>query len=244
MNFFNDLASGLVSLIYPPVCIGCRHRTKDGELPLCRACINSLERADAYSVMKVIQRLPTDRSGIDEGCAVWMFEQSSPLQKLLHQVKYENRPTIGVKLGRLLGKTCANHWSNRNRPVPERICPVPLHRTRYLERGYNQSTELANGLGNVVQTNVLNDALERSRPTRSQTNLSREERWQNVREAFTVVHPKAVVDRSILLVDDVLTTGSTLAGAARALRNSGAASVSAAVVAVARRYKKEPSSHY
>ncbi len=238
MRFTQALAAGLLSLIYPRVCVGCRRRTDNPAIPLCMSCVDRLEPAAEPALIEIVDRLPVETETLDRCCAVWMFERNSPLQKLLHKIKYENRPSIGMELGQLLGKTCADHWSAGIAAPPDVICPIPLHRTRYLERGYNQSGRLARGAGNVLQLDVSTGVLIRSRATRSQTNLSREDRWTNVRDAFTVVDRNAVAGRSILLIDDVLTTGSTLAAAALALRRSGASSVSTATVAVARRHKK------
>ena len=244
MDLLNDLAAGLLSVLYPPVCHGCHHGTENPKLPLCESCRAGLNPADEDDIMQIIGRLPTASPGIDGGCSIWMFEQNSPLQRLIHQMKYENRPTIGVELGRILGRVCAERWAREAADPPELLCPVPLFRTRYLERGYNQSAYLARGVGNVLEREVLNGVLIRSRVTRSQTNLNRTERWNNVRTAFAIVDAEVIDGRTVLLIDDILTTGSTLAAAAGALRQAGAVSVHTATAAVARRYKKERSSHY
>jgi ComF family protein len=120
-----------------------------------------------------------------------------------------------------------------SRLTPDAILPIPLHRARLYERGYNQSLMLAQGVGEHLGVPVQTDLLVRSRVTRSQTRLSRQARWQNVAGAFTVTEPASVSDKQLLLIDDVLTTGATLAAAAVSLKDSGAASVSAATLALA-----------
>jgi ComF family protein len=112
------------------------------------------------------------------------------------------------------------------------IVPVPLHRTRRLERGYNQSAALARGLAEHLDAPCRPAWLTRPRPTRSQTHLSRRERWQNVAGAFDVPQPLPN-GCALLLVDDVLTTGATVTAAARVLRRAGAGSVHLATLAMA-----------
>lgn len=238
MSFLNELSAGLLSVLYPPACLGCRQHTDRPEIPLCPTCLDTLEPVREGQITNVLRRLPIDDFGIDGGWAQWIFEKNSPLQHLMHTFKYGNRPRIGINLGRRLGHLCAEMWSRDSRPQPDLLLPIPLYRTRYLERGYNQSAKIVEGMRSVLQISALNEGLIRSRNTRSQTNLSRIERWNNVQHAFSVTDPSPVADRSILLVDDVLTTGSTLAAAALELRSAGAESVRVATIAMARRYEK------
>jgi predicted amidophosphoribosyltransferase len=117
-------------------------------------------------------------------------------------------------------------------PPPNGVVPIPLHRTRRLERGYNQSRMLGKGVAAALDCPLRADLLARPVPTRPQTNLSREERWQNVHEAFAA--DPACADGHWLLVDDVLTTGATAVAAGRTLLNAGADAVSLATLALAR----------
>ncbi len=162
--------------------------------------------------------------------ALWVFEQGGALQAIQHALKYSNRPRYGVALGRLMGSA----YAAEDHPLPDALLPIPLHPTRQLERGYNQSAMLAEGLGAILDRPVLLDTLARPHPTRSQTHLSREARWANVRDAFAVSQPDVCAGQTVLLVDDILTTGSTLAAAAHVLHDAGAASVGFATLAFAR----------
>jgi ComF family protein len=117
---------------------------------------------------------------------------------------------------------------------PDLVLPVPLHPRRLLWRGYNQSTELARGLGRALQCPVPPDALVRTRNTVPQLSLDMRQRRENIRDAFAA-DPAQVAGRSILLVDDVYTTGATLTECARTLRRAGASGVAVLVLARARR---------
>lgn len=217
----------MLDLVYPPRCLGCGARPESPTLPLCPRCLQSMERAPQLGIAARLDRLPVGRGLFDEVFALWMFDKGGTLQSIQHAFKYGNRPRYGVSLGRLIGRAYAEEA-----PVPEGVLPIPLHRTRELERGYNQSRMLAKGVAEILDCPLRTDLLRRSQPTRPQTNLSREERWQNVREAFSAT--SACRDGQWLLVDDVLTTGSTAVAASRTLIAEGADGVSLATLALAR----------
>lgn len=221
------LGRGLLDLLYPPRCLGCGARPESAELPLCPRCLQSLERAPPMGVAARLDRLPAGRGIFDHALALWVFDRGGTLQAVQHAVKYGDRPRYGIALGRLVGSAYANEAA-----PPDGIVPVPLHRTRKLERGYNQSRMLAQGVAEALDRPLRSDLLARPHPTRPQTNLSREERWKNVHDAFAADPDCA--HGHWLLVDDVLTTGSTAVAAAQTLTRTGADAVSLATLALAR----------
>lgn len=226
-RFLRTLGRGVLDVVYPPRCLGCGARPETPKLPLCPRCLQSLKRAPTMGVAARLDRLPVGRGIIDGALALWVFDKAGTLQSVQHALKYGNRPRYGVPLGRLLG----NAFSDIH-PRPDGVVPIPLHHTRQLERGYNQSAMLAEGVAEALECPCRTDLLERPRPTRSQAHLSRKERWRNVRNAFTA--DPACADGQWLLVDDVLTTGSTAVAAAQTLADSGAASLFLATLALAR----------
>ncbi|MFO7802203.1 MAG: ComF family protein [Desulfovermiculus sp.] len=129
----------------------------------------------------------------------------------------------------LLQRAHAYHFQGL---CPECIIPVPLHKRRLRERGFNQSLEIARGLSRRLNVPIQPRALERMRWTRAQSGLERKERQKNVRGAFRAV-PDRVQGKHVLLVDDVSTTGATLQACARSLRRAGAHRVDVLVLAVA-----------
>lgn len=228
-SLLRPIGHGFLDLLYPPRCLDCGARVESPRLPLCPRCLHSLERAPVMGVEAQLDRLPNGHGAIDRAFALWMFDKESPLQALQHAFKYNNRPWYGVPLGRLVGDAFKRAHPDAS---PDGVVPVPLHRTRRLERGYNQSRLLATGIADVLDCSLRATLLRRPHPTRSQTNLSREERWQNVRDAFHAEN-EAQGGRW-LLVDDVLTTGSTAVASAQSLRDAGAGGVSLATLAFAR----------
>ena len=223
------LGSSVLNLLYPPLCLGCGGRVAERE-PVCSGCLARLERADPDVVQAQLDRLPDVRHALDKSFVVWHFDKGGVLQKVQHLLKYGNRPRYGVALGRVAGTAYASQHASQ----PTCVLPIPLHRTRYLERGYNQSAMLATGVAQALGTNVCADALVRRRATRSQTAFARSKRWANVQGAFAVPDPASVSGQSLLLVDDVLTTGATAVAAAQSLKEAGAAEVHLLALALAR----------
>jgi len=176
-----------------------------------------------------LDRLPVGRGAVDRAFALWVFDKKGTLQAVQHTFKYENRPRYGVPLGRLTGTAYEKHHPTAGL---DGIVPIPLHYMRKLERGYNQSRMLAEGVADALDRPLRTDLLSRPNPTRSQTNLSRKERWKNVRDAFSASEDAAA--GHWLLIDDILTTGSTAVAGAQALRDAGADEVSLATLALAR----------
>lgn len=112
------------------------------------------------------------------------------------------------------------------------MIPVPLHRARKRERGFNQSEILAEGISQVLDRTTLNTVLKRKRNTKDQTHLNVQQRKENVEGAFVVAHPDKVMGKMIILVDDVMTTGATLNECAKMLLEAGAIRIFAVTLAV------------
>ncbi len=156
------------------------------------------------------------------------------LRELIHLLKYEKiRPAANV-LGRMLTEIIAELEPAFSTPAIL-VVPVPLHSTKRRERGFNQSELMARaGVKQSSRGERLKldpQVLERRRITQSQIGLSRHQRRENIRGAFTVVKPAEVAGREVLLIDDVFTTGTTVSECARILRKAGASKVFVATAA-------------
>lgn len=206
---------GLLDLVYPPACLACHARTATPDALLCPACADTLADADPDELRATL----CADGALDGAFARWRYAPDGPLGPLLHALKYGQRP----RYGRLLGRSLAT----LGLPPADALVPLPLHRARWLDRGYNQSEEIALGLVEALAADgetglALRPALlRRAHATTSQTRQDRAGRATNVAHAFDAA-PEAEGLR-LLVVDDVVTTGATAHSAARALKDAGAA---------------------
>jgi ComF family protein len=217
---------------FPTSCRLCRAPGEPG-LELCAACREALPWLDhacricatplpSEARVTVCPHCQNAATAIDECRAVFTYHP--PVDGWIQRLKFEQ----DLALGRLLGTLLADSLSPDADAASVSILPVPLHRKRLSERGYNQAMEIARPLtrcGYRIETRCC----KRARNTSAQTGLSATGRKGNMRSAFSVTEP--LDDRRFILIDDVLTTGSTLNELARTLKRGGAQSVKAWVVA-------------
>jgi ComF family protein len=226
---FHAVFGPLLDFLYPPLCLSCRCRRPDGESLFCTACrerVPFLSGSDP-ALLRTGADLRRD-AGIEELAALWMFD--GPVRDLIHAIKYGGLQAAGEEAGRWLGEhieRCAGRW------LVDILVPVPLHRARLRERGYNQSAAIARGMSRVLGLPLITRAAERARNTSTQTALDRGERLRNVAGAFRIRRPGDVRCARILLVDDVITTGATVGALAGALRLAGSGECAAACLAIA-----------
>lgn len=159
-------------------------------------------------------------------------EYKGPLRGLIHLLKYEYVTPVAAPLGEMLAQTVSELLPASNN-TPPLLVPVPLHQSRRRARGFNQAELIARAAAKRLTQRfaVSSSLLVRHRETVSQVGLSREERIENMRDAFGAIDRQRVKGRAVILVDDVMTTGTTLSECARVLKNAGAERVWAATVA-------------
>jgi len=227
-HVLKDLGAGLAELLFPKLCAGCRLSLTGGEAVVCLHCELQLpftayhHQPDNDTVMRLAGRFP-----FLHATSLLYFHHHSLVQDLIHGLKYSGKLRYGYYLGAQLGRTIVGAgWQ------PDAVIPVPLHKRKERQRGFNQSAIIAGAMAKELGLPVLGDALIRNRNTPSQTDKTRGERVANVRHAFTLRQPAAVRGRHILLVDDVLTTGATIESCALALMDAGGVRLSIATAAI------------
>jgi ComF family protein len=229
---------GLVSLFYPAFCAVCSGAVERGE-SLCPSCREAAPRIHAPFCAKCSQPFAgaiTDEftcanchdRALHFDAAVSAYRSHGVVRKVMHDFKYGRQICLRHLLGRWLGEALDDPRLAGRRF--DFIIPVPLHAARKRERGFNQAELLARELQAVAGI-PSRDALERVRYTTTQTQFDRNERMENLRGAFRLRSGCNVQGLRMLLVDDVLTTGSTLSECAAVLKKAGALSVHAATAA-------------
>ncbi len=221
----------LLNFIFPAECLHCGKDLSSGNNQfICDDCLNSIRRTPR-ELLKEEKKRKFDSTGfVKDFFSPFIFEKEGALQSLIHQLKYNNKFGIGNYLGELIaqsGERIIRSWRC------DFIIPIPLHPIKKAERGYNQSKQIAKGISQKLNIKVKSNTLKRIKFTESQTKMNLHERRENVKNVFSVKYfnPR---NKNLILVDDVITTGSTINSAAEALKNKGANNIYALSIALAK----------
>ncbi len=198
----------LISLLFPRLCACCDEQLIKGEETICIKCEYDLPYTDFHQYNdNPLAKQFWGRVPLHHASALLYFTKGSKTQKLIHQLKYRNQPQIGMHLGIKIGERLkATHAAA---PI-DYIIPVPLHTKQFRKRGYNQSEYIAKGIAQILNIPVRTDILIKVKGTSSQTKHERFKRFENLIQVFSVVQPKLISGKHLLLIDDVITTGATL----------------------------------
>jgi len=231
MSYLYDLWDDVVSLLFPRLCYACGNHLLRNERLICTECYILIPRTN-YHVRddNPVARLFWGRCRIERASAFSFYNKDSRIRKLIHNLKYKGIKEIGHELGMIYGRSLAGTDFLKEIDL---IIPVPLHHSKKRIRGFNQSETIAEGLSEVTGVPVGIGILERTGKSATQTRKSRYDRWVNVEGIFSVVDIWRLEGRHVLLVDDVITTGSTLESCVVELLKVDKVKVSVAALAVA-----------
>jgi len=232
---FRFFLKSLADFIYPPICYGCDSEVEEGLVcEGCRLALFTHELAVCPKCGRPCTRTAETCGQCEEEFCLSRVRAlgpyAQPFDKLVHAFKYSGKFPVGEMLGRALAALVAQDPVLKDADL---ICPIPLHRARLRERGFNQSLLLAAAVS--VGTGIqLEQAIVRRRNTPSQTTKKNpKDRRKNLKGAFALSMGTNVTGKSVLLVDDVFTVGATLDSAGQVLLEAGAAKVFGAVIAAA-----------
>ena len=221
-DFFN--------LFFPDLCVACNSHLVNQEKLVCTKCLYNLPKTKFHvSKENPVAQLFWGRTTIERATAFFYFNKGSQYQQMMHKFKYHGYKEIGQVLGRYFGSNIKeSDFSNI-----DIIIPVPLHKSKLKKRGYNQSDWIGMGLSETLEKPFNDSILIRNVATETQTRKSRFERWKNVENIFTISNQASIEGKHVLLVDDVVTTGSTLEACANSILEVKGTKVSIATLAVA-----------
>lgn len=205
MNTFTS--SPLLHFFFPHNCIGCGSDVIENESLLCLNCINDLPHTNfAVHANNPVEKKFWGRLALTSGMSEFYFSQDSIVQNMIHELKYHGNKKAGHYFGNLIGKSLLNS----NRFHVDVIVPLPLFERKEKVRGYNQSEIICNGIAEIINKPLIKNNVIRKVFTETQTKKHRLERWKNVENIFFVARPSELEGKHILLVDDIITTGSTI----------------------------------
>jgi ComF family protein len=220
-----------LDFVFPPVCVCCNELLSDSSQRVCEKCWDSIQRVTRDHPLYLETRSKLTESGVvDELVSHFVFEKEGAFQHVAHALKYGGYESVGLELGRRVGRTM-NDWGI----TADGLIPIPLHKAKERERGYNQSDLIARGISTSTGIPVRTDLVHRRKYTQTQTQLSLEQRRVNMEDAFEIHRSSRpdVEGKTFILVDDVITTGATINSCARELKSAGASTVIAASAALA-----------
>ena len=220
----------LLQTLFPNYCLGCKSAVPKKTI-LCLHCLSELPKTNSHlsnsnPLVKLLQQL----APIFYATSLFYFEQQGLVQQLIHQLKYMNREQLGNFFGTQLGQKLVNS------PFLscDLIVPIPLHKRRQRQRGYNQVSQLGQQLAKQLQIEYVPQNLIRYKATKTLVRLNTHQRAAQIKNAFSVVDSSVFAGKHLLLIYDVVTTGTTLSEAANCLLQIEGVQVSVATIAFAK----------
>lgn len=225
-----EILNKIFDFFLPRICPSCNQKLKTSEQIICDKCFDKLKLTPESLIEEEYQKKFAQKKYIKAFHPVFIFEKDKEIQHLIHSLKYNRHFRVGIYFGKIIGnqtKDKISHWK------VDLIIPVPLHPVKKTERGFNQSEFIAKGISLETGINWNKKIIKRKKYTETQTHLTAEERQSNVKNAFIVRDKKSVEGKNLLLVDDVITTGSTISECAHQLVLAGAKNIYATSIAIA-----------
>jgi ComF family protein len=208
MSYLYDLWDDFISLLFPRLCCACGNHLMRNENLICTECYVLIPRTN-YHIAEdnPVAQLFWGRCIIEKAAAFSYYNKGSRIRNLIHNMKYKGIREIGIELGRIYALSLKSSGFTKDIDL---IIPVPLHPVKKRTRGFNQSEIISMGIADVTGLPVDTKSLVRTTVSETQTKRSRYERWTNVEGIFHVIDPQTIMNKHVLLVDDVITTGSTI----------------------------------
>ena len=206
--------SDLIDLIFPRHCCVCGETLSRQEHDICLNCLYHLPKIEPHHKQE-IEQIFWGKIGIERAASFMYYRKGSPYNALMHKLKYKDVPEVGTRLAEMAAKELMDSGFFNG---ITRIVPLPLSKKKLRKRGYNQSEYIAMGLSNITGISVDNSLVKRDIANETQTHKNRDERWENVKDIFSVNGNVSLEDEHVLLVDDILTTGATICSCAATLQ--------------------------
>lgn len=220
-----------LNLFFPDLCVVCNNRLTESEQHICTNCLILLPKTNFHlHPDNRLEQFFAGRIPFRRIAAYAYFVKGGSIQHIIHELKYKQNSQIGVFVGNLCGENIEGSSFVTDVDV---LVPVPLHPKREKERGYNQSLEICKGISQVTGIPIDTNTLIRKVNNKSQTKNARFDRWKNVEDIFSITDQTSFQGKHILLVDDVITTGSTLESCAKEILKCEGATISIYAVGTA-----------
>jgi len=224
------LLANFVSLLYPDLCVICGEPLVENEKFFCFACYLKLPRTNYHLIPEnqAIERL-AGKVSLEKASSYFYYNKGGIAQKLIAEIKYKGNRNLGEWIGIHLAKDMISSGFFQGIDF---VVPVPLHRSKEKKRGFNQAERIAQGISQTTKIPLETNNVFRKKANTSQTKKGVFDRWKNTLNLFQLRDPDLFKEKHILLIDDVLTTGSTLEAVAQSLLKSQGVKISILTLAI------------
>ncbi|MFA8342417.1 MAG: ComF family protein [Rhodothermaceae bacterium] len=223
------IIKAIFDFFLPRFCVNCNKKLSLEIDFICSDCKPLIKTVDKEFINREFEKKFLQADLISAFQSSFLFATHSPIQSLVHNLKYSQNYRSGVFLGELAAEIRKSELENWEIDL---VIPVPLHRVKKAERGYNQAYYIAKGVGNILNIPVATNAIKRVKYTQSQTTFNLNERKENMTQAFEIKNTDLISGKNILLIDDVITTGATISACAEVLKEKKAKNIFAFSVAI------------
>lgn len=215
MNFLYHLLDDFLSLLFPRLCQACGNHLLRNENLICIECYISIPKTNYHLTNdNPVEQLFWGRCMIEKAAAFSFYNRGSRIRKLIHNLKYKGIREIGYEMGKIYAMALKTSGFTEDIDI---IVPVPLHPLKKRMRGFNQSEDISKGVADITGLPLEVKSLKRIAVSDTQTKRTRYDRWMNVEGIFEITDHNIFKGKHVLLVDDVITTGSTIESCANEL---------------------------
>lgn len=223
LQLISTCGDALLDFLAPRICLNCSDKINEENHKfdyLCTTCYNKIPFHDFKQDIstRLIGLIPDEERQIDKALSLFDLPNNENYMNLVYAFKYQNYRKVALEMGEEIGKYLLHYDFTHF----DAIVPIPLHIAKKRERGYNQAELLARGISNIIGVPVDTKSAKRKVYTESQTLQERSDRLTNITKAFYVEKAENIMGKSILICDDVFTTGATINSLARVLKSAGA----------------------
>jgi len=212
-----------VYLLFPSYCAACTQTLHKNERLLCVTCRHKL------SLAKKIEKVFYGRIKIENAAALFLFQKNSRVQNLIHNLKYRGKEEIGSEIGKWMGEKL---YQNTDFENVNYVIPVPIHKKRFRERGYNQVEKFGVEIAKKLNATYIDNILKKKVYHSKQSKRDKESRWTNIYETFEMQNESLLENKHVLLIDDIVTTGATIEACVHMLQNVPNIKISVATMAI------------
>ena len=219
----------IFNVFYPEICVCCKNQLTTNEKTICITCRHDLPVTNFTDEKdNLVEKTFYGRVPVLEATSLFYFLKKGKVQQLIHELKYNNQQQIGTFIGDWLSEKILN--SNRFKTI-DCIIPVPLHKKKQQQRGYNQLTTFGQSLCQKLNIPFYEHVLTKTTSTKTQTKKLRFDRWKNAEHQFKIQNIELIENKHILIIDDIITTGATLEACILSLKNVKNSTISIATMA-------------